>query len=1773
MSTRCFILIASVFVWLMLVSTGLAQPLTQSEYDAWKLQQLDMSDRDTRDCEVYYKQNQFVKVGVCVTDGKLVIGTADDRRLLYGFPDTPYTSQTNIKIDDTVYTQRQNFGVLMQPWDFQIVDNTLQTTWQLDNVQIKQILEPVDLVTRGAISVSYQMVNNDAVAHDVGSLLLFDTMIDNNDGAPIADGTNYSRLTRQFEGDDVPSFWQAYQFYIENPNFPGLIGEGTLSGAGAVLPDRFAIGNWGSFFNVLWDYTPPDTATNYVDSAVLMWWNPVTLPPGESVTFKTLFGTGDVAFNPGQLILSVSAPGALQNVDCELSPNPFDVNVIVNNNSDTAALNVEATLNLPPGLSLTPGQEATQSVSAFMEPTENQSVSWEVVADNVPQDTTLIYNVTVNSSNTESNSVNRAISIPTLRPQVDLETNVHDFGDVPYGEQATWQMPVHNIGNEPLLITDISINQPEFALDGVTLPLEIEACSATDIPVTFAPSQSGAVQAVLIIEDQFGEQTGVLLQGEGTMPDLHIAATELNFGAVNVGQSLDWPLEVFNNGTAPLHLTELAITPTPPFSVMSPDNLPQTLDPQEGLDIIVRFAPLEYGTFSGTLTVTSNDPVDPVIPVSLNGQGVAPVLEFSEVEYQFGLVDVGSTAIWPVTVYNTSPDMRALVSIESPLPQFTIETDWSFPHDIAPGDSAQFEVHFTPDGPQFYNTNITVTNDDPYFPTTSLYVEGRGFAASLVFSDTANDYGELYIGQTDNWSFDISNVSDQTITLDPPFTITTTRDEEFTVVMPEVDEFPIALASGQTQEVVVEFSPTALDSVQGVLTVYSDDVYNPEQPIHLSGFGLGAILELPTSTVDFGPVQVDNLALDTLHVSNTGNFELAIYDIEVAPNYFGYIIGSQLPFIVPAGDSIPLELSFTPPTVGDFSGSLQFTTNDPFQPIRQVALSGSGVEINVAFTTDIIDLGPVRVNNSVVDTVFLTNLGNGTAVVQDILLSSDQFELVAPSDFPLLLDPTDTLPVTIAFQPTTEGLHPDTLRVEIAETDLTPELLLFGFGTLPHVQASATSHSFGPVLVGDSVPWSFSVQNVGTAPLIISEAMVTGANAFSFENDPLLPDTIAVDSSRTYTVQFAPTTVGNFNGAVHMVSDDPDQPETVITLSGLGAAGAEIEIVETAYDFGLIEISQQPAWSFWIYNVGSENLVVQDVTSSNSDFALFIDSPDRTFFVPPGDSVAVEVVFTPSAPGPSATEIHVLSNDLLQDDIQIDVDATVVAADIDLSTTNHDFGNVRVNTTAEWPLIIQNQGTFQLIVETISSTDPHFTIDPLTPIPDIIAPLESRTVWLRFTPAAADQAYAGELLIYSSDYDESPISVALSGNGVAPDVGFSAISHDFGATRIMTTAQWTLTLSNSGSAAVILEGVTISQPAFAVTTDFPLEILPGQEQDVTVTFTPSEENEYAATLQFQAGVALPQVSLFGQGTVSRIELSEVYHDFGLVENQAEWTVTVSNSGTASLNISAIENSQPQFALVPAPTYPLTVPPQQSLDWAIQFTSAQTEPLVEDTFIFSCDDPETPHPTIFVEASETAVAVELAHFGAYPQPDGVRLEWALAQPEPLAGFQVYRAAVSDPTQAQAVTTSLVVGDRQFGFTDRLLPADEADASMFYYWIQAQYPDGSFGPKLGPVAASPPDRPREIRLFPNQPNPFQAHTEIRYELPAGQSAQSGQKVSVRVYALTGQLVRVLVDETQAAGIHRVTWDGRDERGVAVAGGLYFYRLSTATQHITRRMILMR
>ncbi len=85
--------------------------------------------------------------------------------------------------------------------------------------------------------------------------------------------------------------------------------------------------------------------------------------------------------------------------------------------------------------------------------------------------------------------------------------------------------------------------------------------------------------------------------------------------------------------------------------------------------------------------------------------------------------------------------------------------------------------------------------------------------------------------------------------------------------------------------------------------------------------------------------------------------------------------------------------------------------------------------------------------------------------------------------------------------------------------------------------------------------------------------------------------------------------------------------------------------------------------------------------------------------------------------------------------------------------------------------------------------------------------------------------------------------------------------------------------------------------------------------------------------------------------------------------------------------------------------------------------------------------------------------------------------------------------------------------------------------------------------------------------NYPNPFNPSTTIEFTLA------KPEKVELKIYDITGRLVKTLVNTEMSAGSHKVVWDGTNKYGKTAPSGVYFYSIKTKDFSKIRKMVMLK
>jgi len=92
-------------------------------------------------------------------------------------------------------------------------------------------------------------------------------------------------------------------------------------------------------------------------------------------------------------------------------------------------------------------------------------------------------------------------------------------------------------------------------------------------------------------------------------------------------------------------------------------------------------------------------------------------------------------------------------------------------------------------------------------------------------------------------------------------------------------------------------------------------------------------------------------------------------------------------------------------------------------------------------------------------------------------------------------------------------------------------------------------------------------------------------------------------------------------------------------------------------------------------------------------------------------------------------------------------------------------------------------------------------------------------------------------------------------------------------------------------------------------------------------------------------------------------------------------------------------------------------------------------------------------------------------------------------------------------------------------------------------------------------------KSFSLRQNYPNPFNPLTTIEYSLP-----KPGE-IRIKIFSITGQLVKIIQKNHQKSGVYKVVWNGRNNFGNKVASGFYLYQARFERNVISKKMLIIK
>ena len=209
----------------------------------------------------------------------------------------------------------------------------------------------------------------------------------------------------------------------------------------------------------------------------------------------------------------------------------------------------------------------------------------------------------------------------SVRDGDDKAVDTLDFGTVANADPVTLELLVTNKGECDLVIDGMSVDGEGFTASTLDSPI-IEPDAAEALLVTFVAESAGQSVGSLTIlsNDPFDTEYIIDLTGALANGTITSDVSALDFGEVAVGCEVELGATIGNTGPGPIEIIEVSSDVTD-FEVGS-DGLPKSIEADQDLSVLVRYAPEAEGEHAGTVTILSSDASEPELAIAVTGTAV-----------------------------------------------------------------------------------------------------------------------------------------------------------------------------------------------------------------------------------------------------------------------------------------------------------------------------------------------------------------------------------------------------------------------------------------------------------------------------------------------------------------------------------------------------------------------------------------------------------------------------------------------------------------------------------------------------------------------------------------------------------------------------------------------------------------------------------------------------------------------------------------------------------------------------------------------------------------------------------------------------------------------------------------------------------------------------------------------------------------------------------------------------------------------------------------------
>jgi hypothetical protein len=1000
-----------------------------------------------------------------------------------------------------------------------------------------------------------------------------------------------------------------------------------------------------------------------------------------------------------------------------------------------------------------------------------------------------------------------SVSGTGIAPSWSVSPTTLSYGNILVGTSQSDSVTVSNNGTASLTIASVISSDAQFTITPANATIDVNGTQT--FVLSFAPTSVGVKTSdVIFVHNASGSPDTVVVDGNGIAPEFSASSGSINLGDVLVGTTNTDSVIVTNTGTATLNISNVAsdnnqFTVTPATS---------SLEPNASQTFTMTFAPTSPGTKNGNISFTHDANGSPSV-VEVSGTGTAPMFS-SVASKNVGYAVINNSRVDSITVTNTGTAPLNISNVSSSNAVFSVTPASA---SLDPNVEMKFYITFSPTLTGVQTTNLTFTHDAINSPS-EIGVSGIGVVAGFFVDPATVAFNDVLLGFSKVDSVLVSN-TDVT-----PLTISSVISDnaDFTV-----NPTSTVLAPSASMKFYITFAPSQLGVSNGTIS-FTHSASVEAGTVTVSGNGVTPEFSVAPASVSFGDVVIGHSKTDSVAVSNPGTATLIISSITSNNNKFTV---SPTNNAVAPNETKQIYFTFSPSDTGIQNATITFTDNASGSP-HTVTVNGRGTIPVFTISPSAISYGNVRVGQEKVDSVSVTNPGTATLIVSEATSNSDQYSVVPTS---ANIVPNETKQFYITYSPTTTGIENGILSFSHNASGSPHTVTVDGNGVTPIFGFSKVSTDFGEIVPAVTMSDSFSVSNTGTASLNISA--VTSTNS-RFTITPTT-GTVNIGGTMMFYVSYTPTSLTEDTGKISFVHDASGSP-SVFTATGIGLGGA-FASSKSAMTFGDVAPLIGKTDSIVVTNNGTKSLTISSVTAMSNDFVV---SPTSAT-IAKKSAEKFSITFTPTSVGSKNSSIKFVY-DAPSSPASVVVSGRGAAGQFSSSKATIAFNALTVGETQRDSFTVANIGNLRLRITSILSSSDQFYLSAAY---DSIEPNSTKKFSVTFAPTTAGEKTSTVTFTHNGVGGQS--TMTLTGFAGAPMFSLSANAISFGSITTSRTKVESLTVSNPGSAVLVISSVSSSNSAFTVTPTS--AVIPNGANNTKkfyVTFTPNGMGNYNGGIVF-----------------------------------------------------------------------------------------------------------------------------------------------------------------------------------------------------------------------------------------------------------------------------------------------------------------------------------